>query len=73
MLQNNIYKLKTLKESNIEDFKKGLIFPINYIDNNKKVEQKEKVDIVISSLYIFLKRDFSERKKDLKTINNFEN
>ena len=42
------------------------------MNDNKQFELKEQIDGVISSLDMYFKRDFSERKKDLKKISIFE-
>ena len=70
--RRNIKNLKTLKESNVEEFKNVFSKQIKYINDNKQFELKEQIDGVISSLDMYFKRDFSERKKDLKKISIFE-
>ena len=64
--------MKTLKESNVEEFKNVFSKQIKYINDNKQFELKEQIDGVISSLDMYFKRDISERKKDLKKISIFE-
>ena len=70
--RRNIKTLKTLEESNVEEFKNVFNKQIKYINDNKQLELKEQIDGVISSLDMYFKRDFSERKKDLKKISIFE-
>ena len=70
--RRNIKNMKTLKESYVEEFKKVFSKKIKYINDNKQFELKEQIDGVISSLDMYFKRDFSERKKDLKKISIFE-
>ena len=70
--RRNIKNLKTLKESNVEEFKKVFTKQIKYINDNKQFELKEQINGVISSLDMYFKRDISERKKNLKKISIFE-
>ena len=65
--QNKLSELETLKESNIENFKVVLQSQINYI-NEIKLKNLEKINDVIDLLDMFFRKDFNERKKDLKEI-----
>ena len=68
--QNKLPELKTLKESNIVKFKEILNFQINFINDIKQKDLGNKSDNVISMLDMFFRRNFKERKKDLKEIDN---
>ena len=70
--QENISKIKTLKESGVENLKNALSFQINFINKSKQEELHEKLNNVIELLDMFFRRDFSERIKDLTRINEFE-
>ena len=70
--QNKLSELETLKESNIENFKDILKSQINYI-NNIKLKNLEKINDVIDLLDMFFRKDFNERKKDLKEITIINN
>ena len=67
--QNKLSELETLKESNIENFKVILQSQISYI-NKIKLKNLEKINDVIDLLDMFFRKDFNERKKDLKEITN---
>ena len=69
--QENIDKLKTLKESNINEFKLTFISQLNYVNHCMQDELRENMENVISILDMFFGRDFTERKKDLKEIDEF--
>jgi hypothetical protein len=69
--QQNINELKTLKESNIMEFKRSFISQINYVNHSIQDELRENMENVISILDMFFGRDFTERKKDLKEIDTF--
>ena len=69
--QENIDKLKTLKESNINEFKLTFISQLNYVNHCMQDELRENMENVISILDMFFDRDFTERKKDLKEIDEF--
>ena len=69
--QENIDKLKTLKESNINGFKLTFISQLNYVNHCMQDELRENMENVISILDMFFDRDFTERKKDLKEIDEF--
>jgi len=70
--QNKLSELETLKESNIENLKEILQAQINYI-NKIKLKNLEKINDVIDLLDMFFRKDFNERKKDLKEIANINN
>jgi len=70
--QNKLSELETLKESNIENFKVILQSQINYI-NKIKLKNLEKINDVIDLLDMFFRKDFNERKKDLKEITRINN
>lgn len=70
--QNKLSELETLKESNIGNFKDILKSQINYI-NKIKLKNLEKINDVIDLLDMFFKKDFNERKKDLKEIARINN
>ena len=70
--QENIKKLKTLKESNIDEFKENFISIINYVNKYMQDEIKKNIDNVISTLDPFFIRDFTEIQEDLKQKINFE-
>jgi hypothetical protein len=70
--QNKLSELETLKESNIDNFKDILKSQIIYI-NKIKLKNLEKINEVIDLLDIFFRKDFNERKKDLKEITNINN
>ena len=67
----NINELKTLKESNVNEFIMSFISQINFVNHSIQEELKENMENVISMLDMFFKRDFTERKKDLKEIDKF--
>ena len=66
--QEKINQLNTLKESNIEDFKKLFNSHINYVYNNKKEEFKEKINNILFTLNDYFKIEFSKKKNNLKEI-----
>ena len=68
--QNKLIELKTLKESNIVKFKEILNFQINFINDIKKKALGNESDNLINMLEMFFRRNFDERKKDLKEIDN---
>ena len=70
--QNKLSELETLKESNIDNFKDILKSQINYI-NNIKLKNLKKINDVIDLLDMFFRKDFNERKKDLKEITKINN
>ena len=71
--RENINQLKTLKESNINEFIRSFISQINYVNNCTQDELRDNMENVISILDTFFGRDFTERKKDLKEIDEFVN
>ena len=71
--QDNIKELKTLKESNINEFTKSFLSQIEYVNHCMQEELRENMENVISILDLFFGRDFSERKKDLKEVDEFNN
>ena len=68
--QNKTLDLKTLKESNIDKFKEILESQINYINEIKQKELIEKIENTVTTLDLFFRKDFNERKKDIEEINN---
>ena len=70
--QENISKIKTLKESGVENIKNALSFQINFINKSKQGKLHEELNNVIDLLDMFFRRDFSERKKDLTRIDEFK-
>ena len=68
--QNKTLDLKTLKESNIDEFKEILESQINYINEIKQKELIEKIENTVNTLDLFFRKDFNERKKDIGEINN---
>ena len=68
----NIQELKVLKESNINNFKERLSLLINNCNKDKQEELKKKVDYTISTLDMFFKSDYEDKKKDSNEINNFK-
>ena len=70
--QENISKIKTLKESGVENIKNALSFQINFINKSKQGKLHEELNNVIDLLDMFFRRDFSERKKDLTRIDDFK-
>ena len=70
--QNKLPELKTLKESNINKFKDAFKHQINYINKKKQDTLGEELESVINLLDDFFQRDFNERKKDLKEIENLQ-
>jgi predicted Zn-dependent protease with MMP-like domain len=71
--QDNIKELKTLKESNINEFTKSFLSQIDYVNQCMQDDLKENMENVISILDLFFGRDFTERKKDLKEVDEFNN
>ena len=71
--QDNIKELKTLKESNINEFTKSFSSQINYVNQCIQEELRKNMENVVAILDLFFGRDFSERKKDLKEIDEFSN
>ena len=49
----------------------SFISQINFVNHSIQEELKENMENVISILDMFFKRDFTERKKDLKEIDKF--
>ena len=70
--QENIKELKTLKESNIDEFKESFFSQIRYVNNYMQHEIKNNIHNVIKILDPFFTRDFSEIKEDSQKKNNFE-
>ena len=68
--QNKTLDLKTLKESNIDEFKEILESQINFINEIKQKELIEKIENTVNTLDLFFRKDFNERKKDIGEINN---
>ena len=64
--KENINSMEILKESNINEFKDILRSQIKYFNDNMQKELKLKINNIISDLDMFFKKDFIERKKDLK-------
>jgi len=71
--QDNIKELKTLKESNINEFTNSFLSQINYVNHCMQEELRENMENVIGILDLFFGRDFTERKKDLKEVDQFTN
>ena len=71
--QSKLSELKTLKESNIEQFKEILYLQINYINDIKQKDLANETEYVLNLLDMFFERDFNERKKDLNEIKNLYN
>jgi hypothetical protein len=70
--QENISKIKTLKESGVENLRDVLSNQINCINKSKQEELRANLDNVIISLDMFFQRDFSERIKDFNKIEEFK-
>ena len=70
--QENISKIKTLKESGVENIKNALSFQINFINKSKQEKLNEELNNVIDLLDMFFFRDFSERIKDFNRIDEFK-
>ena len=70
--QENISKIKTLKESGVENLRDVLSYQINCINKSKQEELRANLDNVIISLDMFFQRDFSERIKDFNKIEEFK-
>jgi hypothetical protein len=72
--QDNIKKLKTLKDSNIEDFKFILQKQFINIINNNKTQLKTNIDELLSVIDDYFKSDIliSNSKNDLKEIEDFQ-
>ena len=72
--QDNIKKLKTLKDSNIEDFKIILHKQFINIINNKQIQLKENLDELLSIIDDYFKSDLliSNSKNDSKEIEDFQ-
>ena len=69
--QDKINELKTLKNSNIENFSDKFKVQINFVNKDKKEELQNKIDEVLSILDDFFKKDFSNKKKNSKEIEEF--
>jgi hypothetical protein len=71
--QENIGNLKTLKDSNIEDFKIIFEEQIMYIINNKQAQLKTNIDELLSLIDDYFKSDLliSNKKIDSKEIEQF--
>jgi len=69
--KENINSMKTLKESNINEFKSIFYSQIKNFNDNMQEEIKEKMNNIITTLDMFFRKDFKERKKDIKEVNNF--
>lgn len=59
----NIKELKTLKESNINNFKDVFLFQINNCHKAMKNELKEKLNNAMSNLDMFFKADYQYKKR----------
>ena len=72
--QENIGNLKTLKDSNIEDFKANFEEQIMYILNNKQAQLKTNIDELLSLIDDYFKSDLliSNKKTDSKEIEQFQ-
>ena len=72
--QDNITKLKTLKDSNIEDFKFILQKQFINIINNNKTQLKTNIDELLSVIDDYFKSDIliSNSKNDSKEIEDFQ-
>ena len=72
--QDNIKKLKTLKDSNIEEFKIILEEQFMNIINNKQAQLKDNIDELLSIIDDYFKSDLliSNSKIDLKEIEVFQ-
>jgi hypothetical protein len=70
--RQNINNLQTLKESNINEFKKAFLSQINIINDEIQTDVKEKTDKIIETLDYFFSAKFSERKKDLQSFEEFK-
>ena len=70
--RTNINELTTLKESNIEEFKKAYLTQINYVNSGMQEELKVNIYKVITTLNFFFNEDFKKREKDLKSFNEFK-
>jgi len=69
--KDNLNNMKTLKESNINGFKSIFYSQIKDFNDNMQEEIKEKMNNIITTLDMFFRKDFKERKKDIKEVNNF--
>ena len=69
--KENINNMKILKESNINGFKDILHSQIKYFNDSMQKELKLKINNIISDLDMFFKKEFKERKKDLKGVEQF--
>ena len=67
----NINQLKTLKESNINQFKEKFSIQINNYYKIMQEELKRKIDYIIVLLDMFFKSDYEDKKKDSNEINTF--
>ena len=72
--QENIGNLKTLKDSNIEDFKANFEEQIMYILNNKQAQLKTHIDELLSLIDDYFKSDLliSNKKTYSKEIEQFQ-
>ena len=70
--RQNINNFQTLNESNIDAFKKTFLNQINIINDEIQMNIKEKTDKIIETLDYFFSVKFSERKKDLKSFEEFK-
>ena len=68
--RDKIKNLKFYKESNLRDLENLFTLQINVIFFNMKEEFKEMNKDIISTLDLFFRRDITDRKKDLKTVQN---
>ena len=69
--KENINNMKILKESNINGFKDILHSQIKYFNDSMQKELKLKINNIISDLDMFFKKEFKERKRDLKGVEQF--
>ena len=72
--QENIRNLKTLKDSNIEDFKINFEEQIMFIINNKQTQLRTNIDELLSLIDDYFKSDLliSNKKTDSKEIEQFQ-
>ena len=72
--QENIGNLKTLKDSNIEDFKINFEEQIMFIINNKQTQLRTNIDELLSLIDDYFKSDLliSNKKTDSKEIEQFQ-
>jgi hypothetical protein len=69
--KENINNMKILKESNINGFQSIFHSQIKNYNDSMQEDLKDKMNNIITTLDMFFRKDFKERKKDLNEVDQF--